>query len=139
MERSRNGPGSMQTTSRCARVHFFPAHFSVSANVGIFLPIFRFERTLLRTLEFFACFRTESSHVMSCQVTDARTESGRLVILDKRRPGSLREPVLLSWEMYTSACAHFQLSMCMVASEHTHTYTSAVSYTHLTLPTILRV
>ena len=28
--------------------------------------------------------------------TQARTDSGRLIILDKRRPGSLREPVLLA-------------------------------------------
>ena len=82
MERSRNGPGSMQINSRCARVQFFPAHFSVSANVGIFLPIFRFERTSSRTLEFFACFRTESCHLISCHVSlrsQAGTESGRLV------------------------------------------------------------
>ena len=27
----------------------------------------------------------------------------------------------LSMHMYTSACAHFKLSMCMLAGEHTHT------------------
>ena len=90
----------------------------------VFLPIFRFERTLSRTLEFFACFRTNgirSSHVISVY---GRTESARLVILDKRRPGSLREPVLLSCRMYTSACAHFWLSMCMLPVEHAHVHFS---------------
>ena len=134
MEHSRNGPGSMQTTSRCARVHFFPAHFSVSVNVGIFLPIFRFESTSSRTLEFLIVSGIISCHVISSQFTDAQTVVA-YTIKDKRRPGSLREPVLLSWRMYTSACAHFQLSMCMLAGEHTHMYTSACAHFHLSMCT----
>ena len=100
------------------------------------LPIFRFQRTsgfscpilgLSPTLGFFACFRTNgimSCHLMSCHLS-----------LWTHREWSLREPVLLPWGMYTSACAHFQLSMCMLAGEHTHTYTSACAHFQLRMCT----
>ena len=98
-------------------------HQHVHAFFSIFFYFFMFSRTLEFLIVSGIILRTQ-----------ARTDSGRLYYY-KRRPGSLREPVLLSWEMYTSACAHFQLSMCMFTGEHTHMYTSACAHIQLSMCT----